>query len=662
MNRLAAATSPYLLQHAANPVDWFEWGDDAFAEAKHRDVPVLLSVGYAACHWCHVMAHESFEDTATAAYMNEHFVNIKVDREERPDIDAVYMRATQAMTGQGGWPMTCVLTPDGVPFFAGTYFPPEPRHQLPAFSQILQALSDAWANRRDQVLSAGAEIIDHLREQPQAVQGGFGEAEADAAAQALAGQYDALAGGFAGSPKFPPSMILEFLLRYAYRTGSRDALTMVEHTCAQMARGGMYDQLAGGFARYSVDRYWRVPHFEKMLYDNAQLLRVYLHWWRQTGDPLAARVARETAQFLLDELRTDEGGFASALDADTDGAEGTYYVWTPAQLTDALGPDDGAWVAQLLSVTPDGTFEHGSSTLQLPRDPDDADRWHRIRLALRAKRAKRTYPARDDKIVAAWNGLAITALAEAGLLLDEPDFSAAAIAAGTLLADLHTTDTGALIRTSRLGRASTNAGVLEDYACVAEGYLALLGLTGDPVWLARALSLLDQVLDRFADPEGGFFDTSSDAETLVVRPKDTSDNASPCGTSAAAVAFVALGAITGEGRYLAAAESALASAAPVVTGAPRFGGWSLTAAEALLAGPLEVAIVGSPDARRELHRAALRSASPGAVVIAAEPGAHIPLFEGRDLVDGEPAAFVCRGFVCERPVTSAEELSLVISQ
>ncbi|MGZ5370874.1 thioredoxin domain-containing protein [Aeromicrobium sp.] len=661
MNRLGSATSPYLLQHADNPVDWYEWGAEALAAAADQDKPVLLSVGYAACHWCHVMAHESFEDPGTAAYMSEHFINIKVDREERPDIDAVYMSATQAMTGQGGWPMTCILTPTGEPFFAGTYFPPEPRQGMPSFSQVLQSLADAWANRRDEVEKVGAEVVLHIA----GAGGGHGVAldksALDDAARTLAGQYDRESGGFGASPKFPPSMILEFLLRHAHRTGSTDALAMVGHTCDAMARGGLYDQLGGGFSRYSVDRYWRVPHFEKMLYDNAQLLRVYLHLWRQDGDPLAERIARETAQFMLTELLTDEGGFASALDADTDGHEGTYYAWNPEQLRDVLGDADGDWAAELLAVTAAGTFERGSSTLQLRTDPDDPERWDRIRATLRVERDKRTYPARDDKIVAAWNGLAITALAEAGVLLDVPGFTAAAVRAAELLATLHTTADGRLIRTSREGKASANVGVLEDYGCVAEAYLAVLGVTGDAVWLDRARTLLDQVLEHFADPEGGFFDTSGDAESLVMRPKDVSDNASPSGASAVTAAFVGLAAVTGESAYLDAAGSGLASSGEVARQVPRFAGWSLASAEALQAGPLEVAIVGPADQRGELHRAALRGAGGGAVVVAGDEGLGIPLFELRGLVDGKPTAYVCKGFVCRRPVTSSDELAQILA-
>src|SRR5215470_5858414 len=412
-NRLASSTSPYLRQHAGNPVDWWPWCDEAFEQARRRGVPVLLSVGYAACHWCHVMAHESFEDEATAAQMNAGFVNIKVDREERPDVDSVYMDATQAMTGHGGWPMTCFLTPQGEPFYCGTYFPPTPRGGMPSFRDLLAAITDAWAKREDEVRAAAGRIAGQLggrewRFEPMTVDAG----RLDAAAAALAGEFDKEHGGFGDAPKFPPSMLLAFLLRHHERTGSRLALDMVELTAERMARGGMYDQLAGGFARYSVDGAWVVPHFEKMLYDNALLLRAYAHLARLTGSPLAERVTRETAEFIVRDLGTARGAFASSLDADTDGVEGLTYVWTPGQLIDVLGPDDGRWAAELLAVTSAGTFEHGSSVLRLPVDPDDQQRFARVRARLLDARAGRPQPDRDDKVITAWNGLAITALAE----------------------------------------------------------------------------------------------------------------------------------------------------------------------------------------------------------------------------------------------------------
>ena len=661
-NRLANSTSPYLLQHADNPVDWWEWGPEAFAEARRRDVPVLLSVGYAACHWCHVMAHESFENDEIAAYMNQHFVNVKVDREERPDVDAVYMEATQAMTGHGGWPMTCVLTADGEPFFCGTYFPDQPRHGAPAFPQVLHAIVDAWTQRRDEITRVGADVVAHLN-QPR-VAGGEGPPSADeltAAVQRLRGDFDLRHAGFGGAPKFPPSMVCEFLLRHAARTGSSDALTMLERTGERMARGGMYDQLAGGFARYSVDAAWVVPHFEKMLYDNALLTRVYLHWWRLTGSELAKRVALESADFLVRDLGTPEGGFASALDADSEGVEGKYYVWTPAELVEVLGEQDGTWAAEVFSVTADGTFEHGSSTLQLLRDPEDQQRLAGVRGALLAARSRRVPPARDDKVVAAWNGLAIAALAEVGGVLGLSGYVDAARAAAELLLGVHLDPDGRLLRTSRGGVAGRNAGVLEDYADVTEGLLALLAVTGEPRWLSAAGGLLDQVLDRFADGNGGFFDTAADVERLVRRPQDPTDNATPSGQSAAAGALLSYAALTGSGRHRDAAERALGVTASLASRAPRYAGWGLAVAEAVLAGPVEVAVVGDAGdpVRTALHGTALQATSPGAVMVVGEPATSVdvPLLEGRGLVDGRPAAYVCQGFVCERPVTEPVELA-----
>jgi uncharacterized protein len=663
-NRLAEATSPYLLQHADNPVHWWQWGEDVFAEAKRRDVPILLSVGYAACHWCHVMAHESFEDEATAAYMNEHFVNVKVDREERPDVDAVYMEATQAMTGHGGWPMTCVLTPDGAPFFCGTYFPDRPRHGMPSFRQVLEALASAWRERRDEVDRIGADVVAHLQaERSLAGERAPDETDIAAAVEGLARDFDDTHAGFGGAPKFPPSMVLELLLRHAARTGSTEALRMVDRTCDAMARGGMYDQLGGGFARYSVDAGWVVPHFEKMLYDNALLLRVYAHWWRQTGAPLAGRVVAETADFLLRELRTPQGGFASALDADSEhegrSVEGAFYVWTPDALRAVLGDDDAQWAARTFAVTERGTFEHGTSTLQLPADPDDAARFAAVRGRLLEARERRPRPVRDDKVVAAWNGLAVAGLAEAGALLGRDDVVGAAVDAAELLWDLHADADGRLVRVSREGVAGPHAGVLEDHACVAEGFLALLAVTGDARWLTRAEALLGQVLERFPDGRGGFYDTAADAETLVRRPQDPTDNATPAGQSAAAGALLTYAAVTGSGRHRGAAESALQASRALAGRAARFAGWGLAVAEAALEGPVEVAVVGATGdpLRDELHQVALRSPAPGAAVVVGEPGADaVPLLRDRPLVDGRPAAYVCRGFVCERPVTHPGEL------
>ncbi|MEW2611636.1 thioredoxin domain-containing protein [Streptomyces sp. NPDC047880] len=675
MNRLAGVTSPYLLQHADNPVDWWPWGPAAFEEAKRRDVPVLLSVGYSACHWCHVMAHESFEDRETAEYLNAHYVSVKVDREERPDVDAVYMEAVQAATGQGGWPMTVFLTPDAEPFYFGTYFPPAPRQGMPSFRQVLQGVHQAWDERRDEVTEVAGKIVRDLAGREIS----FGDASTpgeEELAQALLGltrEYDPQRGGFGGAPKFPPSMVLEFLLRHHARTGAEGALQMARDTCERMARGGMYDQLGGGFARYSVDRDWVVPHFEKMLYDNALLCRVYAHLWRSTGSELARRVALETADFMVRELRTNEGGFASALDADSDDGtgrhvEGAYYVWTPRQLREVLGEQDADLAAQVFGVTEEGTFEKGASVLQLPvRDGVfDAEKVASIRERLLAERSRRPAPGRDDKVVAAWNGLAIAALAETGAYFDRPDLVEAAVAAADLLVRLHLDEQARLTRTSKDGHAGANAGVLEDYADVAEGFLALASVTGEGVWLEFAGFLLDHVLVRFTDPaSGALYDTAADAEQLIRRPQDPTDNAAPSGWTAAANALLGYAAHTGSEPHRAAAERALGVVKALGPRVPRFIGWGLAAAEALLDGPREVAIVGpalDDEGTRALHRTALLGTAPGAVVAVGVPESEeFPLLADRPLVGGEPAAYVCRNFTCDAPTTEPDRLSTVLS-
>jgi uncharacterized protein YyaL (SSP411 family) len=556
-----------------------------------------------------------------------------------------------------------VLNHEGEPFFAGTYFPDQPRHGQPAFTQVLQALADAWRDRREEVSGVAGRIRDRLRADNALGEGDdLDEAVLEVAVDKLGREFDQVSAGFGAAPKFPPSMVLELLLRHHARTGAGRAAEMVATTCHAMARGGMYDQLGGGFARYSVDRDWVVPHSEKMLYDNAQLLGVYARWWRQSGDPLGERVARETADFLLTDLLTAEGGLASALDADSEGVEGKYYAWTPAELVEVLGEDDGGWAAQMLEVTERGTFEHGASTLQLRQDPDDADRWAGVRSRLLEARSRRVPPARDDKVVAAWNGLAISSLAEAGLLLEEHRYVDAAVRAGELLVDLHLEDRPEGLRVRRVSRdgvVGSHAGVLEDYGCVADGFLALLSATGDPVWLDRAGGLLDTALAHFADGKGGFFDTADDAEALVARPQDPSDNASPSGHSALVHALLRYSAVTGSGRHRDAAEAALRKVRLLADRVPRFAGWSLAAAEAAHAGPLEIAVVGNHQdpLRDELERAARRSVSPGAVVVVGTPGAAgVPLLAGRGLLDGKAAAYVCRGMVCERPVSTTEEL------
>ncbi|KFG09947.1 membrane protein [Streptomyces scabiei] len=677
-NRLAHATSPYLLQHADNPVDWRPWEPAAFEEARRRDVPVFLSVGYSACHWCHVMAKESFEDKGTAAYLNEHFVSVKVDREERPDVDAVYMEAVQAATGQGGWPMSVFMTPAAEPFYFGTYFPPGPRQGMPSFRQVLEGVHHAWSSRRQEVAEVAVKITRDLAER--ALGAGSdglptGETQAQALLQ-LTRDVDSTSGWFKGSTKFPPSMVVEFLLRHHARTGSVAAREMAEGLCGAMARSSLYDQVGGGFHRYVLLAHADgplVPHFEKMLYDNALLCRVYAHLWRATGSEPARRVALETADFMVRELRTNEGGFASALDADSDDGtgsgkhvEGAYYVWTPEQLTEVLGEEDAALAVRYFGVTEEGTFEEGASVLQLPQQEGvfDAERIESVRERLLAARSRRPAPGRDDKVVAAWNGLAVAALAETGAYFDRPDLVDAAITAADLLVRLHLDERARLTRTSRDGQAGANAGVLEDYADVAEGFLALASVTGEGVWLEFAGFLLDHVLARFVDEgSGALYDTASDAEKLIRRPQDPTDNATPSGWSAAAGALLGYAAQTGSEPHRRAAERALGVVKALGPRAPRFIGWGLATAEALLDGPREVAVVGPEGhpGRRELHRAALLGTAPGAVVAVGVPdGDELPLLAGRPLVGGEPAAYVCRHFTCDAPTTDADRLREVL--
>ena len=648
-NRLADATSPYLLQHRDNPVHWQEWGPDAFAEARERNVPILLSVGYAACHWCHVMAHESFEDETVAAALNERFVSVKVDREERPDIDAAYMSAVTATTGQGGWPMTVFLTPEGEPFFCGTYFPRD------HFLRVLAALDEAWRTREAEVRASGTHIATTLAgalapPTPYAVE----PRALSSAVQLLARQFDVASGGFGGAPKFPPSMVLEFLVRHHARTGDADALSMASRTFRAMARSGMYDQLAGGFARYAVDAGWVVPHFEKMLYDNALLLRAYTSWWKVTRDPLAARIVRETADFVIRDLGTDTGGFASSLDADADGVEGLTYAWTPAQLRDVLG-DDADAAAELLVVTPAGTFEHGSSTLQLPVDATDAEWFDDVRARLLASRSTRPQPGRDDKVVTSWNGLAVAALAGAGAVFDVPAWVAAARACADHVLEVHLVD-GGLRRASRSGVVGGARAVADDHGNLAEGLLVLHQVTGEVRWLDAARGVLDAAAG-FAADDGGFHDPADSAEPLYLRPRSAADNAEPAGQSALAGALVTLGGVTGDPRALEAGARATAAGLGLAVREPRFGGWSLAVAEALVAGPLQVAVVGAGARADALEQVARRSPSPGLVVVRGEPDQPgAPLLADRPLVDGGAAAYVCRGMVCDLPVTETAAL------
>jgi uncharacterized protein len=660
-NTLGLATSPYLRQHADNPVHWQQWTPQALADAAARDVPILLSIGYAACHWCHVMAHESFEDDQVAAAMNAGFVCVKVDREERPDIDAVYMNATVALTGQGGWPMTCFLTPDGRPFFCGTYYPKA------GFLQLLSAVSATWRDRRDEVEEASDRIAGELRRMTSALPVLPGRPDVaptlcDHAVAAVLADQDTARGGFGTAPKFPPSALLEALLRNYERTGSPAALQAVSRTGGAMARGGIYDQLAGGFARYSVDNAWVVPHFEKMLYDNALLLRAYAHWARRTGDPLARRVAAQTARFLLDEL-ADGDMFTSSLDADADGREGSTYVWTPEQLSDVLGADDGRWAAEVFAVSQSGTFEHGASVLQLPADPDDPQRAERIRTALLAARLTRPQPGRDDKVVTAWNGLAITALAEASVALGEPELARAARRCATAVLDLHVVD-GRLRRASLGGVVGDSAAILEDHAMLATGLLALYQLTSDDAWLTTATGLLDTALAHFADPDstGRWFDTADDAEQLMLRPSDPLDGATPSGASSITEALLtAAHLVDGDRaeRYLQAAAEALSAHSVLLARAPRSAGHWLAVAESAVRGPLQIAVAGNPS-RSSLLADARRLAPGGAIVVGGEMDSSV-LLVGRDRVGDADAAYVCRGRVCDLPVTRATELAAALS-
>ena len=590
MNRLADALSPYLHQHADNPVDWWPWGEDALAEAKRRDVPLFISIGYAACHWCHVMAHESFEDADVAAALNDSVVSVKVDREERPDVDAVYMQATLALTGQGGWPMTIFATPDGTPFFAGTYFPKG------HFLRLVDAVNQAWTHKRDELLSQGAAVVqacaaagpklaDVTRACP--IDGPCPDTSPvpvstlDSAAASIVAAYDRRNGGFGTAPKFPTQPALAFLLDHHERTGDDKSLAIVRHSCERMARGGIYDQLGGGFARYSVDEAWIVPHFEKMLYDNALLLQTYTDLWELTRRPFFARIAEETARFITDDLATAEGGFASALDADTGGVEGATYVWTPQQLRDALGDVDGDHAAHIFAVSEAGTFEHGSSVLQLPVDPADLDRYADIRNRLRQARSARPQPDRDDKVVAAWNGMAITALTDYAAETGHAWADEAAERAAVLLAEHHIVD-GRIRRVSRDGRVGDSMGILEDYGAVALAFMSRFEATEDPVWLDRAGRLLDVVIEHFGDGKGGFWDTAADAEELVNRPADPTDGPTPSGWALAARALSDYADHSGRDEYEDASWRALAAVEPVIASHARFAAGLAGAAESMV--------------------------------------------------------------------------------
>ena len=658
-NTLSEATSPYLRQHADNPVHWQQWTPEALAEAAARDVPILLSVGYAACHWCHVMAHESFEDDQVAAAMNDGFVNIKVDREERPDLDAVYMNATVALTGQGGWPMTCFLTPDGRPFFCGTYYP------KPNFLQLLAAVTETWRTRRGEVEEASDRIAGELRSMASGLPGGgppVQPALCDHAVAAALQDEDVERGGFGGAPKFPPSALL----------GSAAAQPRT-HRRHPAAGGGGADLHRDGPRRHLRPAGRRLRPLQRRrllggaaLREDALRQRAAAAGVRALGPSHCqtrwrARWPTETARFMIDELGAG-GMFTSSLDADADGREGLTYVWTPAQLREVLGDDDGRWAAELFDVTEAGTFEHGSSVLQLPADPDDPERFERVRTALLAARLTRPQPGRDDKVVTAWNGLAITALAEASVALGQPEFLDAATQCARSIVDLHVVD-GRLRRASLGGRVGDSAAILEDHATLATGLLTLYQLTGDASWLDAATGLLDVALDHFADPDrqGRWFDSADDAEQLMVRPADPLDGATPSGASTIAEALQLAAHLVPADRaerYAAAADVTLASATPILARLPRSGGHWLAVAEAAVRGPIQVAVACDPQ-QSELLSAARELAPGGAVVVGGAVNSSELLLD-RDRVDGADAAYVCRGRVCDLPVTTTEDLAAAL--
>ena len=645
MNRLAAETSPYLLQHADNPVDWYPWGEEAFARARAEDRPVLLSVGYAACHWCHVMEHESFEDDETARLMNEQFVSVKVDREERPDVDGLYMDAVVAMTGHGGWPMTVFLTPDGRPFYGGTYFPPEPRHGLPSFAQVLQAVAEAYRTRRNDLEQQADTLVEAIRQASERTPSGepLTSGLLSAVVPALRRSFDPREGGFGPAPKFPAASTIELLLRLHAANGDEDALGMARLTLDRMAAGGMYDLLGGGFHRYSVDARWLVPHFEKMLYDNALLASAYLHAWVVTGDERYRRVTTETLDYVLRELRLPEGGLASAQDADTDGVEGLTFTWTPEEIEAALGEPRAEWLLP---------FEHGRFVLR-GEIPEEA------RATLLAERERRPQPFRDDKALAAWNGLALAALAQAGARLGRRDYVQAGVEVAEFLLGPLSDERGRLLRSYRAGDARI-PGYLEDYANAANGLVELSWATGDPRWLAEAHRLAELLVELFSDPvRGGFFMDAPEGDGLVARRKEFDDHPTPAGNSMAAYVLLRLARIYGDAELEKHAVGVFRLAHSLLERAPAAVPHLLCALDLHFSPPQEIAVVGDSP---ELREAALSAYRPNAVfAFSARPTDAVPLLAGKGLVNGSPAAYVCERFACQRPVSSAAELEALLA-
>jgi uncharacterized protein YyaL (SSP411 family) len=681
-NKLIDETSPYLLQHAHNPVDWYPWGPEALERARVENKPILLSIGYSACHWCHVMEHESFENPDIARIMNENFVCIKVDREERPDLDTIYMNAVQMLTGHGGWPMTVFLTPDLKPFYGGTYYPPTDRQGMPGFPRVLLALADAYNNKPQEVLESADAITAELKRTNLLAPSNelLSTELLNQAFSTLIGAFDRTEGGFGRAPKFPPSMTLMFLLRQFQRTGSREALAMVELTLQKMAGGGMYDHLGGGFARYSVDAHWLVPHFEKMLYDNALLARIYLYAYQATKNPLYRRVAEETLEYVIRDMTDRAGAFYSSEDADSEGEEGKFYVWTPRQVLELLGEEDGAVFCAFFNVTVQGNFEHSTSILNTPRSLEEfsaetgrsVDEVRRIirtgKTRLLAVRESRIRPGRDDKSLAAWNGLMLTAMAEAANILGRDDYRQIALRNGEFILSQLAAE-GRLLRTWKAGRAKLNA-YLEDYAYVAEGLLALYEATFETRYFSEARRLVDLMIERFWDEtNGGFFFTSSDHEELITRTKEFFDNAVPSGNSVAALVLQKMSLLTGNHDYQQRALTIIRTVRQVIARHPSAFGYLLCALDFYLSEPKEIAIVGKPDSHevRLLIQELYGRYLPNKVLAGCEAEDRnaqeaIKLLEGRAAVEGQPTAYVCRNFTCLLPAATVEELAARLTE